>query len=208
MCYNEPVSWATFFIGTLFTLLNFYKFKNFKEIIVISIYWFSAVTMQIWEALIHRYKNNQELCAIFSKSARINNFIQPMVLVLLLFDTKKYDMNFFIKALAVLVILTFYYNEFYPKNMIDKCGWTPKGIKYAWLVKRTPIIYVIVNVLLMYLLLKEKYRRFQIFLFIASLGLSFIIRYGYFSGSIWCWIAALLPLVNYIYFTYYNPPNR
>ena len=67
--------------------------------------------------------------------------------------------------------------------------------------------YLITILLLFYFLVDEKFKYFQIALLIISYLISYIIAREY-IGSIWCWISSFVPLINYIYFSYYLKIKR
>lgn len=200
MCYNEPVSWITLIIGTLFTLLNIFSFSKNYEILALSLYWFSAVSMQLWEALIYRFKDNQKKCSYYTKIAAVNNIMQPLVLLLLLSNRKLLLVN---KQLAIIVAIIYLF--LINKKMVlpNYCAYDKKlkHITFNWWNEKNNYLYFVVNIILILLLLTSKIRIFQLILFAVSFIISLAIRNKY-NGSIWCWIAAFIPIVNFIYFKY------
>jgi hypothetical protein len=202
MCYNEPVSWITLTIGTLFSALNLYKYHNNYQIVVITLAWFIAVFMQFWEAMLYRSASDKKSCIFYTKGAYINNLIQPLPLMLLAFQNKnKWNVNASIFVLAFYLIFS-YFNTRLPKNY---CALIDGKIDYKWwkaTVWSNSIVYLITTALLMYFLLDKKIRYFELTLYIVSYILSRFINKN-FIASIWCWLAAFIPLANYLYFTYY-----
>ena len=76
------------------------------------------------------------------------------------------------------------------------------NIEYIWWNMSNGFSYLATILLLFYFLVDEKFKYFQLALIITSYLISYIINRKY-IGSIWCWIASFIPLINYLYFTYY-----
>ena len=207
MCYNEPVSWITLTIGTLFSALNLYKYHNNYQIVVITLAWLIAVFMQFWEAMLYRSASDKKSCIFYTKGAYINNLIQPLPLMLLAFQNKnRWNVNASIFVLAFYLIYM-YFNTQLPKNY---CALINGKIYYKWwylnLWPWNGLSYLITTGLLMYFLIDKKFRYFELILYTISYIISMILRGN--GGrsdhaSIWCWLAAFAPLANYLYFTYY-----
>ena len=199
MCYNEPVSWITLTLGSLFTILNLYKYHNNFQIIIISLSWFFAVSMQFWEAMLYRSTKDIKKCIFYTKGAYINNLIQPFIILLLTLKTKdKFKRNFCLG----LALVYFIYSLNYVKLEKDYCAINNNGIEYSWWNEINGFAYNATIIILYYLLIDKKYRLFQVSLLIISYIISMFMRRDY-IGSIWCWVASFVPLVNYIYFTYF-----
>ena len=201
MCYNESVSWQTLIIGTILTILNLIYFRSNYEILIITLYWFGAVLMQLWEALIYRYKDNDRLCKTFSIIAAINTIIQPLVLLFLALNIKLLLVN---KQLAIFIAIIYIFLILKNIDFPNRCAYDTnnKNISFYWWTNKNGYLYVITSLLLLILLLTYKFRFFQISLFIISYLISKLISKNN-HGSIWCWIAAFIPLINFIYFKYY-----
>jgi hypothetical protein len=79
MCWNAPISFTTFFLGTM---LNFICYKAIKESNVwpILFYWQYALIMQLWEGIAWLQLQNNESIKIVSWVAFIFNITQPIIL--------------------------------------------------------------------------------------------------------------------------------
>jgi hypothetical protein len=218
MCYNYEVSITTFLLGTFLTLINFYCFnKNNLYLLITFIWWGGAILMQLWETLL--WKNYK--CKLISKIAMINNLIQPILWLLILFIPgyiKKQKIN--VKMIFVIVALYIFYVSQYFKNDYG-CIKTKEGINLKWWNNNIGgFIYILVQILLFTLILPKKIMKYQLLIFLVSLFLGNLFKiyqykpktfnellYEIFSpkkfgiaGSIWCWVAAFSPLINFIVF--------
>ena len=192
MCFGETHSWTTFAIGTFFTLASLYyaiKKKLPYEYIVLILYWFSGVTMQLWEALIHHdyTYNNGKNCETYSKLAYYNNILQPVILGVLL----KRPESLLLVFVYIMVIL---------KNTApEKCILYNGQIDLRWWDNShnkvlTVGSYFVISILLL-LLFKDK---LSVILFILTYIGSILIYSNKRSGSIWCYFASFIPVVFFI----------
>ena len=192
MCFGEVHSRITFTIGTLFTLLLlYYAIVNRLEYetFIIIIYWYSAVTMQLWEALIHNdYKNNNgKNCEIYSKITYYNNILQPVILAVLLRRPEAIIPVF----IYILVIIK------YAKQ--EKCILYDGQIKLKWwnnsdIKILAPISYALLSIFLLSLL-KNK---LSLVLFILTYIGSALIYWDGRTGAIWCYFSSFVPILFFI----------
>jgi len=223
MCYNYEVSITTFLLGTFFTLINFYYFNDNYLYLMITFAWYvGAILMQLWETLL--WKNYK--CKLISKIAMINNLIQPILWLLILFIPgyiKKQKIN--VKMIFLILALYIFYVSQYFKNDYG-CIKTNEGINLKWWNNNIGgLIYTLVQILLFILILPKKIMKSQLLIFLVSLFLSnlfkiyqdkpqtfndlldklFNIKLWGRTGSIWCWVAAFSPLINFIVLKYTYP---
>ena len=201
MCYNEPVSWITLTIGTLFTLLNIYKYHKNFDILIITVAWYAAVTMQFWEAMLYRSVNNKKKCIFFTKGAYFNNLLQPFILILLAFKQKD-NIKKYLSFAVWISYFIYAYN--YIKLGKNFCAINNNRIQYVWWDQPNlnGLVYLITIFSLFYLLINKKFKNFQLALLAITLSVSFFMNRKH-IGSIWCWFASFVPLINYLYFSYY-----
>jgi len=224
MCYSYEVSITTFMIGTVLTILNIFIFYGNPEYICITIYWFmGAILMQLWESLL--WKDYR--CELISKIAMINNVLQPILIMCMIFRSGYIKKNG-INMKYVMICLGLYLCYMAPLVMKDYgCIKTKEGISLKWWNNSMGgIVYCITMLTLMKLIVSDRLVVSQQLLFVISLilGNSFYLyqnlskmnwsfdmksllniysfkNYGY-IGSIWCWVAAFAPVYNYVVFTY------
>jgi len=210
MCYSYDVSIKTFSIGTILSIVNLYIFKNNPLYVYLTLFWFfSGILMQLWESLL--WKDIQ--CDLISNIAMINNILQPVMLLMLLFipnyiKTKK------INTKLVISIVVFYLLFFhFLRNKSYGCIKSDDGIHLKWWNVSTSLLYITTFVLLLFLLLDTKMALFQISFFIGSLIIANIINGTTIKmmllkpepsrvASLWCWCAAFAPAYNYLVFKY------
>jgi hypothetical protein len=202
MCYSYEVSVITFLIGTILTGMNILLYKNNPVYVCISIVWFSAVSMQFWEALLWKdYK-----CKATSKIAMINNLIQPLMWLSLLFVPgyiKNNKINLYLVA-SVVGIYCVYVSKYFKKDY--GCVKETNGIKLKWWDHIGSMLYVVTSVILVKLTLRGSMANYQSIIFIVSLllGKSLVKKFktgNEHDASVWCWVAAFSPLVNNVIFS-------
>ena len=202
MCYSFEVSVSTFLIGLTFSVINLIKYRN-PIYVCLSLFWLVVIFMQLWESLL--WKNYK--CELVSKLAMVNNLIQPLVLLLVLLIPnylKNNSVNLPLVGLTILIYLG-YISKYFKKDY--GCIKEKNGIHLKWWDMYGAYLFIIVGIILFKLILPTKIGYIQMSLFIYSLIIvnifyeknSIYNRYGR-KGSIWCWAAAFIPLVNYFVF--------
>ena len=222
MCYSYEVSLTTFILGTILTIINIFVFYDKPEYVYITLMWFfGGILMQLWETLL--WKNYR--CDLISKIAMINNLVQPLLIIFLIFipgyiQKNKININY------IIVVSCIYLGYILTIIKDYGCIKTNNGINLRWWSNNLGgLIYTITMILLMKLVVSDKIFTSQLILFISSIiiaNLFYVCRrisklklwdikslsniyspdlYGTF-GSIWCWVAAFSPLYNYIVFKY------
>lgn len=201
MCYSYEVSVITFLIGTVLTAMNMHMFKSNPVYVCISIMWFLGVSMQFWEALLWRdYK-----CNTTSKIAMVNNLIQPFGWLLCLFIpgyVKNNNINLYL-VIAILGFYCVYVSKYFKKDY--GCIKEKDGIKLKWWDRMGSTIYVLTTIILAKLILSNEMSNYQIIMFLSSLVIGKLLgkkfkSYDDHIGSIWCWVAAFVPIINNVLF--------
>jgi|TARA_R110002074_G_C12276143_1_gene642650 hypothetical protein len=189
-------------------MINLYHFNDNNLYLIITLAWyFGGILMQLWEALLWKdYK-----CKLISKIAMINNLIQPVLWLFILFIPgyiKRHKINY--KLVYVLLASYIMYMSRYFKNDYG-CIKTKEGISLKWWDNNIGgFIYTLFQILLFILILPTKLLKSQLSIFLASLFLGTLFRiyedksnafniksWGK-TGSIWCWVAAFSPLINFM----------
>ena len=76
MCWNEPVSWITFALGTIFNIFNICYFKD-KYLTTVSILIQWLLLMQLFEAILWRnQKECNKIIRAISKNTYLSNEIK------------------------------------------------------------------------------------------------------------------------------------
>lgn len=202
MCFSFEASAITFSLGTIFSLINLFIFRNNVNYTFINIYWFGAIIMQLWESFIWKDIN----CKLFSKVAMITNILQPIVYLLALPQLiKEKGKNILFIIIAIYFVYFYYIIKNY--NIPTSCIKKNDGIHLNWWSKNVNgqknyggFIYVITVLLLSSLVFKKFLLASQSFYFLFTLFISFFIYGKSNIGSLWCFFAAFAPIFNFIVF--------
>ena len=203
MCWNEPVSWTTFIVGTVCNLASALYIKN-TMFTGVCIMWEWILLMQLFEALAWHDQNCGKLNRCATYGAYLANITQPFVILfsLLVSDTK-------MLAKLIAAILVFIYSTWLlviAKSPTKYECLTPnkdcRHLSFPWWKDlRTLVPMYIICVLLLPILLIRPwcFGFFQSF----YIGITAIITWIFYScagagsiGSVWCWFAALVPIFN------------
>lgn len=211
MCFSAKHSWSAFSIGTFFTLFNIIFFRKRLLYVLVSIFWYFGVSMQLWEGLLWSDKSDDPK---FSKTithiALINNILQPVSILLLLFmkENRKLYLILLSYTIALFYLTTVFMNvnmaaydtiEQKDKNYIALLWWDPDRNRH----KSLPVsMYFITVILLVGLLAGDiKFKIYTLTMFISSFMLSYLIyNKNKNVGSVWCYFAAFIPIFNTVYF--------
>ena len=211
MCFSETHSWTAFTVGTLFTIFNIVVFNKKLVYVLVSIFWYFGVSMQFWEGLLWSDKTDDpKFSKTVTHAALINNILQPVVILLLLF--LKENRNIYLILLSFSIALFYLTSVFLnvdmtkyktieekDKNQISLLWWDPSRNRD----KTLPVSMYFITIILLIALLggTRKFKIFTIALFMTSFLLSHIIYDKKKNiGSVWCYFAAFIPFLNTIYF--------
>lgn len=201
MCWNAPVSLASFIVGTIINIFVLLYFKN-RLVTTVCIVWQWVLMMQISEYFLWKGQeigqNTQQLM-LGSQAALIFNITQPLVVFLSLMIISKVKMSF--KIVASVVIL--FYVSFMLLNLnrqkeYNALSPTPncKHMSLQWWddIKYSGKIYTVTLVAIILLLLRP--HGLSLFLS-AYLILTVVISMLFFScgqASMWCWFVVPFPI--------------
>ena len=137
----------------------------------------------------------------FTKGAFFNNLMQPFILILLVFKQKD-EIKKYLSFLVWISYFIYAYN--YIKLGKNFCAINNNRIQYVWWDQPdlNGLVYLVTVFALFYLIINKKFKNFQLALLAITLSISFFMDRKY-VGSIWCWFASFVPLINYLYFSYY-----
>lgn len=198
MCWNEPVSWTTFIIGTILNLIViFYIRKPVAYALAFICEW--VLLMQFFEALIWRSKGKKNgLNKFGTNGAMISNLLQPLIIFMILIWIS--NVNSCFKIMSIILTISYVFYIIYRLNQIDNINYVNLDncthINYTWWKQISTIPYIILVLSLVLLLLRPitlsliQCGFILLALFIAWLGFS-----SESIGSIWCWLVAIAPVL-------------
>jgi hypothetical protein len=205
MCYSAPVSLGTYLLGSVFSYLLYLEKDPLSK--VIGGFMGYVVLMQLIEFLLW----SRQVCDIINKSISfaglILNYTQPVILAILLL--KFYNQKHLNKKLIIGIMITYiilislYIIQFMNQ---DKCSlkkgnpyllWNWSDLKFAIFAN---ILYIVTLFSLFFIGIPNKMIASIIFIIGGStLLLSYMYYPRNFVGSIWCFFAAFIPGLFYLY---------
>lgn len=206
MCWNEPVSWTVFFVGTLFNIYLIWKYKT-PVAIALALIWQWILLMQLFDALLWRDQKCGSLNKFAGNSAYIANITQPIVVFLVLIVISSASMKF--KIMAGVIVLVYISYLVMSKSVVGniECVKEKNGhLDYFWWnkMKYGKVIYIVTLIAITFLLLRPMaLSLFEMSYVLGTLMLTGIF-FSYGGPSIWCWFAAFAPIANVIFFSFYK----
>jgi len=212
MCWNERVSWTTFIVGTIFSVLGVSQSKTAVNV-WLHIFFQLVIFVQFGEALVWRDITQQETktqnktCGNVGKIGSIITFfsvwLQPILglYMLYLLGTSESVQKVYVMLLVVYIIssITNIQNVFktcYRPVCNDDC--TYKNLDFTgW--NHSPVMgymYMItINMLLYFMYGRYPYVSGYVFITMILSALFYKNTFG----SMWCWFSAFTPLVAIFY---------
>ena len=201
MCWNAPVSFITFLIGTV---LNFWLVYSIREpvIYMLAIFWQWILFMQIFEGIFWS-TDDPKTAKMATMGANLNSMLQPAFFVLLMLIVSPVSIGN--KIVAIFGII-FYFGymisrlingDSVSQTLAPQEGCVNLNLNWSRTLKYTGFFYVFLIVLGGVLLLRPV--NFMLIIMGYILGIMLISMYIYSCGmaSMWCWFAALAPLITY-----------
>ena len=203
MCWNKEVSFLTFAIGTVFTIL-LWTMYNDSTIRSIALLWQFVLCMQIFEGLswISKETQNEPLSHFSTYGAFIFNILQPVFIsICALILTSDTTMRITISCFLLLYLVSIGWSIFSLDKPLFEHVDTCNHLQLYWWSSFSSFVFP-----LYLILLGLGCATFKPF----SLGM---IQYGYILvtlvlsawiypctyGSMWCWFAAFAPILTFIY---------
>ena len=201
MCFSATSSSYNFIIGLVgsYLLAKFGNKKYNDENLIYGYFFAYVILMQLFDLIFWLNQDpKSKINSIFTYIAAVFVYTQPSILYLLklLIKKPKFDNNldrFYLIAniIYVFVILS-YYNSFIKDKPIITLK---KGnhLKWKW-TDHANFMYFVLFILNIFYLSNTKYS-IIIFIFVfGSLLISYKLFYNY-VGEIWCYLAALAPVL-------------
>ena len=203
MCYNKNTSIVTYFIGTISSLLLLRSTNSSYNIW--GIFFLFVSQMQMIEYLLWKDYTCNTFNINISNIGSILNHLQPIILY---FAIRYYNKNLtstqknIINLILCIYIasLLFYSRNVYPLECTVLTDTNPPHLHWKWNYKKNWFIFYMIFllslILLSYFGLSKPY---NIYLALTCLGTYLYSQIKYNNtksvGAVWCWIAALVPLI-------------
>lgn len=219
MCWNEPVSWASFAVGTICNLAILALYRHNSSIVAVCLIWQWVLMMQFFEALAWRSSSSSSsaMSTVAANGALIFNVTQPIVIFIILILLSSCGggdsgVGFGYKAAAAAVCMCYIMYLIYSLNNAkggrpytklepsESCG---QHLDLHWWndFKWGPVVFLATVVVLLLLLLRPMdLAVFEILFIVAALGISLLFYTCSGTGSLWCWLVVLGPVVTVLYF--------
>jgi len=211
MCFNAPVSLATFFLGFIFSLiLIFYgnpKYKKENIVFGIMLIFISSVQLMeyfLWTDINNKYGINHLMTLI----CPLLIVCQPIILYIIkiiyfkpdLLSLNNYNLQLFILNIIYLYMFLLNYSKYLNKDLIT----TVKKGHLSWPLSNlmNPIFYLILLALNMFYLTDLQYSTI-IFIITYLFSILSYIYFGYHIADMWCFFGSSVPLILFIITQYY-----
>ena len=211
MCFNAPISLATFFLGFIFSLiLIFYGNPKYeKENIVFGIMLIFISSVQLMEYFLWSDINNKNgINHLMTLICPLLIVCQPIILYIIkiiyfkpkLFSLKDCNLELFILNVIYFGVFLSNYIKYINKNLIT----TVKKGHLSWPLSNlmNPIFYLILLAINMFYLTDFKYSAI-IFIVTYLFSILSYIFFGYHIAEMWCFFGSSIPLILFIITKYY-----
>jgi len=198
MCWNEPVSWITFVLGTLFNVYMAWHFRT-KTIYAFAVVIQWVLLMQLFEALAWRDQNCGKLNKFATQGAMLANITQPLIVFLAFIIIGSNSTSVKLTAGTIAFAYTCYLLWVLGNHTGNFTCITPSTacshLDLNWWKVINPLIYCIALFSLMLLLIRPMGLAYAATAYVAvTLALSMMF-YSCGAGSMWCWFATASPLL-------------
>jgi hypothetical protein len=198
MCFNETVSWAAFFIGSIFNILLVTLAIKYQSLhlIALSIALQFVIIIQFFEAMV--WRGNEKFGTY---GVLLFTILQPLIFGLLLL----YPENAQWKKLLIGVLVVFYmayivlslnersgYDQLKRKTCTDGNNHLVYNFWNEFPMRSVP--YLITLFLILLLLLPSPINYIASLIFVVTLATSFLV-YPCAPASIWCLFAVSTPII-------------
>lgn len=202
MCWNEPVSWTTLAVGTVFSIILYQDGikKNNNSIKAVAIMWQFTLLMQLFEALIHRDNGKCTMMGkVASHGAFWANILQPTIaiIVMIILGQRTFNQEQLIAMIIIAVYLGIFMYMYATRDF--PCVGRDCHINLYWWdwSMALSILYFVGLFIVLYNFIPDiKVRNFTMIFLAVTLTMSLFYRQ---PTSIWCWFAAFGPLATLIY---------
>jgi len=198
MCFNAEVSFTTYIIGTISSVIL--ALKGFpKE----AIFYFFIIQMQLVEYFLWNDQTCNDFNKLITKFGIILNHLQPIILYLLIKyynDGRTFDLPKWLNILIIVyTIATIYYTKYV---MTNECSLiSPESSPHIeWLWNNTEYGNLYYGLFLVVLLSLTYHGLSNNILHTSLMLIGYIVSISLYSkkksvGSVWCFYAAFAPLL-------------
>lgn len=197
MCYNETVSWSSFFIGTMFNLLLLVNFIHMPIIVALAIFLQFVVMVQFFEAI--AWRGDKKIGADF---ILILTTLQPVVLALLLFCVP--GTNYWGKVILSVIVVIYLMWLVYSLNNSPNFKSLEPGecshLDYSFWKNIGSLPYFILAFFAILLIQPTDVAIVVLITLLTTLFLSsFLYTCKNETPSLWCLFSVVTPIVLYFY---------
>lgn len=205
MCWNKYVSFITFCIGTLFTILLWVSYPH-KSVRVIACVWQFVLFMQLFEGLswISKETNNERLSEFSTKGAFLFNVLQPVIVSLLcIMISESIPLRITLSILIFVYVIVLLYSVLstsFSASLYEHSD-TCQHLQLYWWGQFSPWVITLYTILIVVSCLSFTPLRIGLFQ-LGYILLTFLLSSWFYActyGSIWCWFAAFAPFFTFLY---------
>jgi len=202
MCYNKDISLYTYLIGLVASFLLIQK-KD-KDLKILGCFFLFVIHMQLIEYFLWTNDKCNMRNITLSHIGTIVNFIQPIILylVILYYNKELYIKNKQILDSIIIIYsigLIIYSITLFPIGCTNVTKISSPYLQWSWFFKKNSVIiallFPIAFTILLYYGLTSPYNLYLSLVCIISFIISFIIyKKQRAFGSLWCWFAVFIPI--------------
>jgi hypothetical protein len=208
MCWNERISWTTFIIGTVFSIIGISQSTTTIKI-WLHLFFQLVIFVQFGEALVWRDidLNKNQTCGNVGKIGSIITFfsvwIQPILglyILYLLGISESIQKVYFMLLIVYIIFSIESIKNIFKKCYIPICNEDCKyknleftGWNYSPLMGYMYMITI--NILLYFMY--GRYPYVSVYVFVTMILSALFYKNTF--GSIWCWFSAFTPLIAMFY---------
>jgi hypothetical protein len=213
MCYSANTSIATFLSNYGITFVAFLFALNSDTKVAIQFLSFIGL-MQLFDYMFWINPSPTKMNYIITKIAMIVNLLQPIIMVLLIYNYKNYvkDLTLLIVALYT-VFAIIYINNSWSKVMYTKENVKGEGLVWEWHNQKGSVFLFYLFILSLAIASYENLDTSMRYILSILLVFTYLISWlknnfrmtsiSTYSGRLWCYYSALLPgiilLLNHIF---------
>ena len=204
MCFSENVSLATYCFGLISCLLCWtINQKNYK---IVAIFFSFVISMQLIEFLLWRHQICDSYNKFISVLGMLLNHFQPFMLLLTILWLKnneiassaKYIMSAILAVYIPVILL--YSIQYFKTDMCTIKSELHKHLVWKWntmkYYKLTYAIFLITVTVISYIGINTTTSLVIFFTYLLS---HMIYRHQLVVGTMWCFFAAFIPIIYYLY---------
>lgn len=202
MCYDANTSLTSFLINYLSTFIVFLFALNYD--VTIAAQFFSYVgLMQLFDYIFWMNPGPSNINYNITKIAMIVNHLQPIILVLLIYNYKKtVSINTLIALTLYIIIASIYSQNAWNKITYTREKENGKGLNWEWNTLPGQTIMYTLFLLTLLISIYENFNGFTKYLLLFLFTISYIISYlkNYIdnnksTGRLWCYYSSFIPII-------------